>query len=92
MATLPTEKDFSCLDEAAKGCVSIRLYACVTVSGAITYLLALIAWNSWAGQGKLVEAIGGLDRDTARHLFEAARENIRTFSWTDNDFVYEERI
>lgn len=86
------EKEFCCLDEVVKGCVRIRLYVYPTDSGRVAYLLELVAWNAWAGQGKLIVAAGGLDRELAREGFAAAMENVRTYSWMEGELVFEERL
>ena len=65
MEDSPTETACRCLDETFKGVVRIRLYEYDTDAGR-RQAIELTAWNSWAGQAKLISFSGGLDPATAR--------------------------
>jgi hypothetical protein len=91
MEDLPSPLGFRCLDEAIKGCVRIRLYHYETDDGSGRHAVELMAWNRWINSGKLLFFAGGLDGDYARYGFEAARHDIKTYSWTENELVFEDR-
>lgn len=88
MEDSPTEMACRCLDETFKGVVRIRLYEYGTDAGR-RQAIELTAWNSWAGQAKLISFSGGMDPATARAAFDAASRNIETYSWMEGDLVYQ---
>jgi hypothetical protein len=77
----------TCLDEAFRGVVRIRLYEYDTDVGR-RQAIELTAWNSWAGQAKLISFSGGLDPAAARAAFDAASRDIETYSWMEGGLVF----
>lgn len=85
-----TELPPGCLQEALRDNVRIRLHAFKTDSGETRHTVELSAWNAWADQGKVIEAIGGIDLATAQEVFSIAAENIRGFDWVACEFVMDD--
>lgn len=79
-----------CLDESFKGNLRIRLYEFTTNDGEKKCLLDVAAWNSWAGQGKILYALGGIAPDLAKAMFQKFTETLHHYDWAICDFVMEE--
>ena len=78
-----------CLEESFKGSVRIRLHEVQTYDGSKTHLVEIAAWNSWAGQGKLLFAQGGIDGEAARNLFNVLTKRLRAYDWQEDEFLLE---
>jgi hypothetical protein len=88
MEHFPSQPSFHCLDEAFKGCVRIRLFECEKQDAQTSYALEVVAWNTWAGQPKLILHAGGLSLSAARQGFKAAKQDIEDYSWTTGELVF----
>ena len=78
-----------CLEESFKGNLRIRLHEVQTRDGSKTYLVEIAAWSSWAGQGKLLFAQGGIDEEIARELFNVFTKRFRGYDWQEDEFLLE---
>jgi len=79
------------LQEVKKGCMRIRLYEQSTDPGKL-YAVEMMAWNDWAGQGKLTDFLCGLDHDFARKFFDAAVKVIADYDWEKGECVLEANL
>lgn len=78
-------------EERRRGNLCIRIDECWTVRGGTAYLVSVVAWNAWAGQGKLLFARGGPNRAFAQALFAALSEKLRGYDWYEEAFLLEDR-
>lgn len=78
-----------CLLASFKGNLRIRVHEVTKHDGSPTYVVEIAAWNSWAGQGKILLLQGGLDLGTAHELFTAFTTQFRGYDWIKNELEME---
>jgi hypothetical protein len=79
------------IDESYKGNLRIRLYRVPIIGGSLTCLVELAAWNSWAGQAKILHVWGGLELDAANDIVAFFKEHVRGYDWHDHEVLLEEK-
>jgi hypothetical protein len=82
------KSQISPFEETLKGNVRIRLH-CFDTDDCTKYGVELSAYNSWAGQWKLLLFQGGMDRTDADVMVEELAARIRGFDWHADDFLLE---
>ena len=87
----PSDATSGLHEERRKGNLSIRIDECWTLSGGTAYLVSVVAWNAWAGQGKLLFARSGPSLELAQLLFAGFSQNLRGYDWHEGDFLLEDR-
>jgi hypothetical protein len=78
-----------CREQCFKDNLRIRLYQLKTTGGSVSYMVEVVAWNDWAGSGKLISAVGGIDRDRAKELFENLATDLSHYDWMAGELVME---
>jgi hypothetical protein len=79
------------MDEVFKGNLRIRIHRMRTIDSSLTCFVEVVAWNEWAGQGKLLYAQGGIDLEDAKELFAFLIATLRGYDWHDNEVLLEEK-
>ncbi|HUY89228.1 MAG TPA: hypothetical protein VMV10_10875 [Pirellulales bacterium] len=80
----------ACLAEAVNGNARRRLHEYVTVAGNRRCLLEISEYNGWADQWKVLFLAGCVPRAEAEFIVQRFRENVRGYSWHDEEFLVEE--
>lgn len=80
------ELDVSIIREAHRGCVRLRWYEYDSAAGR-KQAIEVSAWNSWAGQAKLLFVTTGLGIDAASACFHELAHSIRDFDWMEGEFA-----
>ena len=78
------------MDEFFKDNLRIRLHQFQTIDGSLTCLVEVSAWNEWAGQSKVLYALGGLELQDAKGLFATLTEHLLRYDWHEGAFLWEE--
>jgi len=78
-----------CIKESFKENLRIRLYQFRKDDEAVSHMVEVVAWNAWAGQGKIISAVGGIDRDSARELFKKLTTDLSHYDWMQGEIVME---
>ena len=78
------------LGEAFKGNLRIRLHRFRTDAGSYSHMVEVAAWNTWAGQGKIIYAMGGIDLEPAKDLAVSFVRRYRGYDWIEGDLVPED--
>jgi hypothetical protein len=87
----PQPTDNPIVKEEHKGRLRIRLYRQATAFG-LRFAVEVAAWNEWAGQGKIIDLLGGLTHDQARSTFAAAVATYADYDWMTGECVLEEQV
>lgn len=85
----PTGGSDDCVRERFKGNLRIRVHRYFTNAGSVSHMIEVVAWNSWASQGKLVLATGGLNRALAEALFFEFATSFVRYDWERGGIVLE---
>ena len=84
-----TESIVQVLAQYFKGCLRFRLLEYKTTAGETMYAIEIVAWNNWAGQGKILFVRAGLNYDLARAGFKELIGRIRDYDWAEGEYVFE---
>lgn len=77
------------IDESFKGNLRLRLHRTRRNDGSFTYLVELAAWNSWAGQAKLLQAWGGIELVQGQQIIAFFKEHVRAYDWHTDEILPE---
>ena len=75
--------------EVVKNNLVIRLSRCMTEAG-IRYAVFILAAGGKPGQMELINAVAGIDWETAAAIFDDAAYVLRSYSWVEGAYVLEE--
>lgn len=86
------EKPEGCLEQTYKNNLRIRLYQFTRNDGLPTHLVEIAAWNAWAGQGKIIYGIGGMDLEAAKSLFRDFSDGLNHYDWEQGELIAEDGL
>ena len=78
-----------CIEESFKGNLRIRVYQFRKNDGSRSQMVEVAAWNAWAGQGKIISAVGGIDLDSAKEAFHKLTADLSHYDWMRGEIVME---
>lgn len=87
---MDTQLPDGCLEERFKGNLRIRLYDFSNDVESPAYLVDVTAWNTWAGQGKIVAVVGGIDLESAKRMLQEFTADISHYDWEKGEVVMED--
>jgi hypothetical protein len=78
------------IEESFKGNLRIRLHQFQSIDGSPRCVVEVSAWNGWAGQAKLLHALGAIELQDAKEIFAFLTERLRGYDWHDDEVLFEE--
>jgi hypothetical protein len=76
--------------EVTKNNLLIRLARCLTIGGTIKYAIFVLALNGKPGEMTLINAISGIDIESATAIFDDANRVLRSYSWPEGTYLLED--
>ena len=77
--------------EVTKTNLLIRLSRCMTDEG-VRYAVFIMALNGSPGKMELINAVTGIDWETASAIFDDATRVLRSYSWIEGGYQLEEKV
>ena len=76
--------------EVTKNNLLIRLARCLAITGTIKYAIFVLALNGKPGEMKLINAVSGIDFESATTIFDDASRILRSYSWVEGTYLIED--